>query len=66
MIFRLFESGSQAAATHLTRSTPSGSIEEDGIKGPKKSDFNGQMSFAIASLEVYFFKEFSMQDEIQN
>ena len=48
MILRTFESGSQAATTHPTRSTPSGSVE-DGLKGPRKGDFNGQMSFASTS-----------------
>ncbi len=38
-----------AATIHSTRSTPSGSAEENGREWPQKGNFNGQMSFAIAS-----------------
>ena len=50
MIFRPFASGSSAATVHSMRPTPCGLIEENGREWPKKGDFNGQMSFAIASL----------------
>ena len=49
MILRPFASGSNAATGHLTRPTPSGLDEENGREWPRKGDFNGQMSFAIAT-----------------
>ncbi len=38
-----------AATVDSTRSTPSGSAEENGREWSQKGDFNGQMSFATAS-----------------
>ena len=49
MILRPFASGSKADTGHLTRPTPRGLVEENGREWPQKGDFNGQMSFAIAS-----------------
>ena len=59
--------GSRAATIHSTRSTPSGSAEENGREWSQKGDFNGQMSFASClikksklgpltdSMQVFFF-----------
>ena len=56
MILRPFASGSKAATCHSTRPTPQphkgGLGEENGREWPQKGDFNGQMSFAIASIEI--------------
>ena len=49
MILRPFASVSEADTVIPTRSTPSGSAEEEGREWPQKGDFNRQMSFAIAS-----------------
>ncbi len=49
MILRPFASGCGAATIHSMRSTPSGSAEENGRERPQKGDYNGQMSFALAS-----------------
>ena len=49
MILSYVASGSEAATVHSTRSTPSGLIEKNGHNVAQKGDFNGQMSFAIAS-----------------
>jgi len=50
IILRAFTSGSNAGTVHSTRPTPCGLGEEKGCKWPQKSDFNGQMSFAIPSV----------------
>lgn len=49
MILRPLASGSNAATGHLTRPTSCRLVEENGREWPQKSDFNGQMSFTIAS-----------------
>ena len=49
MILRLFASDSVAVTSHSTRPTPSGSDEENGREEPRKGNFNGKTSFAIAS-----------------
>ncbi|MBI3236406.1 MAG: hypothetical protein HYZ48_01660 [Chlamydiales bacterium] len=51
MILRPVASGSIAATVHLTRPTPCGLDEKNGRNWPQKGEFNGQMNFAIPSVD---------------
>ena len=63
MILSYVASGSKAATVHSTRSTPSGLAEENGRNVAQKGDFNGQSSFAIASIVSRHLKQFCAEEK---